>query len=251
MKRPFTRQNTKAVFFDMNNTLVDTKASFNSCFVDVLTDFAGRWDDGGDRWNPEDVLKTYHAEWAKRTGKLRGKTKEADSLRKRCLEAALRQYPFQVNDSFAASFFRAMRSQMREHAVLYPHAADTVARLSAHYSVGIITNGGKEQQQRIVEKHGLDAHIPAGRIFATTRSSVRKPNPALFQQAIRALGIRPEEAVMIGDSWTNDVAGALGCGMKAVWLNRAGSSGGSTRRAGNKEVPIVRGIKPITELFEC
>lgn len=251
MKRRFNPHNTKAVFFDMNNTLIDPKASFNSCFLNVLTDFTGRWDDGnGSGWNPELVLKTYNAEWAKRGNRLRSKPGETDATKKQCLEIALRHYPFQVNDSFVAAFFREMRSQMREHAVLFPHAGDVVAKLSGHYKVGIITNGSKEHQRKVIDKQKLSAYISGDRIFASNKSGIRKPNPAIFQSALRALGVRSAEAVMVGDSWNNDITGALNCGMKAIWLNRETVEKSSTRKFGSKEVPVVQGLKQAAELFE-
>lgn len=36
---------------------------------------------------------------------------------------------------------------------------------------------------------------------------------------IDTLNIRPEETVMVGDSWTNDVKGGLKVGMSAIWFN--------------------------------
>jgi FMN phosphatase YigB (HAD superfamily) len=44
-----------------------------------------------------------------------------------------------------------------------------------------------------------------------------KPAPQLFQKALGDLGIRAEEAVMVGDSLRADVMGAKALGMTAVW----------------------------------
>lgn len=249
MKRPFTPHNTKAVFFDMNNTLVDSAASFEACFLSVLADFAGRWDDGDGRLEPRQALETYRSEWSKQASRLRARPKEAEKAKRLCLETALSRYPFRVNDEFARSFFREMRNQAREHATLVPHARETVARLSGAYRVGIITNGGKEQQEKVIGRLGLSAYVDFGRVFASGQSGARKPHSAIFQNALRKVGVKPAEAVMIGDSWKNDVTGALKCGMNAVWLKRTGDKPSSSRKVGKLEVPVARSLKEVGELF--
>jgi 4-nitrophenyl phosphatase len=45
---------------------------------------------------------------------------------------------------------------------------------------------------------------------------VGKPEPPLFQIALRRLGLAPHEAAMVGDSVTSDVAGARAVGMRTV-----------------------------------
>ena len=47
-----------------------------------------------------------------------------------------------------------------------------------------------------------------------------KPDAAIFQQALRALGARAQRALHIGDSLHSDVAGASGLGITTVWVRR-------------------------------
>ena len=51
---------------------------------------------------------------------------------------------------------------------------------------------------------------------------VNKPDPRIFEVALQAAGVMADEAVMLGDSWPNDVLGAVGAGIAAAWLDRAG-----------------------------
>jgi HAD superfamily hydrolase (TIGR01549 family) len=53
-------------------------------------------------------------------------------------------------------------------------------------------------------------------------AGVRKPDPAIFELALRSVGVSPNEAIMLGDSWANDVMGAIGAGIAAAWLDRVG-----------------------------
>ena len=50
-----------------------------------------------------------------------------------------------------------------------------------------------------------------------------KPDLHAFQLVQRRLGLFPGEIAMVGDSWRDDIAGALGAGWTAIWVNRAGA----------------------------
>ena len=49
----------------------------------------------------------------------------------------------------------------------------------------------------------------------------RKPDPAIFERALDALGVEPARALFVGDTLATDVAGAKALGMRtcqAVWF---------------------------------
>jgi FMN phosphatase YigB (HAD superfamily) len=59
--------------------------------------------------------------------------------------------------------------------------------------------------------------------FAVFSSEIgrRKPDPAIFERALEALGVTPEEALFVGDRLWEDVGGAGAVGMRtvqAVWF---------------------------------
>ncbi|MEQ2194868.1 hypothetical protein XENOCAPTIV_004161 [Xenoophorus captivus] len=45
---------------------------------------------------------------------------------------------------------------------------------------------------------------------------IGKPSPTFFQSVLNDMGLKPNEALMIGDDLVNDVGGAQYCGMKGV-----------------------------------
>ena len=51
-----------------------------------------------------------------------------------------------------------------------------------------------------------------------------KPHPLPFRRILEKLTLEPQEAVYVGDSAFDDVLGAKGVGMGAVWVNRRGES---------------------------
>lgn len=45
-----------------------------------------------------------------------------------------------------------------------------------------------------------------------------KPHPAYYAEIIARLGVAPEEALMVGDSWVNDIAPASEVGLYTHWI---------------------------------
>jgi putative hydrolase of the HAD superfamily len=106
-------------------------------------------------------------------------------------------------------------SQRRPHPVL--DGADRLMRsLHGRRRLGLLTNGPADIQRHKFNGTGLadcfDAVVISGEL------GIGKPDPAVFAAVLEGLGTAPENTVMVGDSWTRDVQGALGAGLSAVWL---------------------------------
>jgi putative hydrolase of the HAD superfamily len=80
-------------------------------------------------------------------------------------------------------------------------------------------------------------------LVVSEEAGVSKPHPRIFEIALERAGAGPPEAVMLGDSWRNDVEGARAAGIRAVWFNRDG------RDAPDPAVPVVRSLVPSAETW--
>ncbi len=54
--------------------------------------------------------------------------------------------------------------------------------------------------------------------FLSFQTGLMKPDPAFFQLALRAVEARAEDAVMVGDTYRNDIRPAIELGMRTVWV---------------------------------
>jgi putative hydrolase of the HAD superfamily len=95
-------------------------------------------------------------------------------------------------------------------------AGQTVNQLSDRFRPGLLTNGPSDIQRRKLEGTGLAPRFECLSISGET--GVGKPAPAAFADVLTKLHIRPEDAVMVGDSWERDVMGAVSFGLSAVWI---------------------------------
>ena len=50
-------------------------------------------------------------------------------------------------------------------------------------------------------------------------AGVKKPNPIIFHHALEVAKAKPQESIMIGDSYEADILGALNVGYDAIFFN--------------------------------
>lgn len=61
-----------------------------------------------------------------------------------------------------------------------------------------------------------------GEIIESAVVGVRKPDPKIFQLGVDALGLRPEEVLVVGDSLKKDILPAESLGCHTAWLKGKG-----------------------------
>ena len=74
--------------------------------------------------------------------------------------------------------------------------------------------------REILELHGLLSHFSAT-VFSD-ETGFTKPDPRMFQEALRRLEVSPSRVIHVGDNPKTDVAGALKANLGAVWLDGTG-----------------------------
>ena len=57
-------------------------------------------------------------------------------------------------------------------------------------------------------------------ITISTEVGAAKPDPQIFEIALKKHNISAQSALHIGDSWQEDYQGAIAAGLKAIWLKR-------------------------------
>jgi HAD superfamily hydrolase (TIGR01662 family) len=105
------------------------------------------------------------------------------------------------------------------HFELYDDVPEVLRELHAEgLKIGLISNTERSLQS-------FATHFALEGLFAVAISSFEhgymKPHPSIFASALQQIEVRPEEAVMVGDSVEHDIEGALRIGMRAVLVSRA------------------------------
>jgi putative hydrolase of the HAD superfamily len=81
--------------------------------------------------------------------------------------------------------------------------------------IALVSNGIRDLTE-FVAHHRLDVDA-----IVDSRSHGRvKPHPTIFRAALERLGVRADDAVMVGDSIEEDIEGARALGMRAILIDR-------------------------------
>lgn len=141
-------------------------------------------------------------------------------FREQVFDHALRQQMIESADGsrdLAHAFARERRLLQR----LMPDARETLARLSAKYKLGMLTNGAPDLQREKITASGLETFFKE--IAISGIYGLGKPRPEFFLHLTDRLGVAPGDTIMVGNSLERDVAGARNAGMTSVWLKVPGS----------------------------
>jgi membrane-associated phospholipid phosphatase/phosphoglycolate phosphatase-like HAD superfamily hydrolase len=106
-------------------------------------------------------------------------------------------------------------------------AYEALEKLQQRYRVIVATNAddsGGPAVLAALSRVGLDGLVDD--VLSSRDLGTRKPDPFFFRSALLRAGrggvpLPPEHAVMVGDSWVNDVDGARRAGLRTIWFNPA------------------------------
>jgi putative hydrolase of the HAD superfamily len=99
----------------------------------------------------------------------------------------------------------------------YPGVPTLLEKLAVSYKLGVVTNGSPAVQRFKLRRSGLSEYFDS--VVASGDVGVGKPNPEPFTSALSQLSLDPTQAIMIGNSLTSDIAGALALGIRSVWVS--------------------------------
>jgi putative hydrolase of the HAD superfamily len=101
----------------------------------------------------------------------------------------------------------------------FPEALEALARTRELARLGLLSNT-QSFDMDFLERLGLTSLI--SNRFLSAETGFLKPEPGAFETVQKRLSLFPGQIAMVGDSWNDDVLGALEAGWTAIWVNREG-----------------------------
>lgn len=102
-----------------------------------------------------------------------------------------------------------------------PEVLDVLQELRGlGYRLGLVSNVSlrPDLMRGDLDALGLGQLLDAS-VFSS-ETGVRKPDPKIFQEALRRVGSEPQETVFVGDRLYDDIGGARAAGMRAIQTTR-------------------------------
>ena len=98
-------------------------------------------------------------------------------------------------------------------------ARPVIEQLSKRYPLMLVSNfyGNVET---VIRDMGLREYFHG--VIESAVVGVRKPNPTIFKLGVVALGLNPEQVLVVGDSFRKDIEPSLSLGCQVAWLKGKG-----------------------------
>jgi len=230
---------TQAVLFDLDDTLFDHAHATRAALAALhLSEPAlGRWAPPELERRHAEILEVLHVEVL--AGRLPIDRAREERFRRLLVaadfggEASLRS--LDLARAYRVGYEGAWRA--------VPGALPLLAALKQEgLAVAVVTNNLTVEQSAKMARCGITPFVDA--LITSEEVGATKPDARIFETALRRVGARSHEAVMVGDAWVADVTGARAAGIRAIWFNRHGGA----RR--DPDVAEVASLEPVDALLE-
>lgn len=191
----------RAVIFDLDNTLVD----FMSLKEKAIISAAEAMMDAGLKMTKTEIV-----------ARIKSIYDQYGFEYQRVFDILMEEIYGAINHKILASGIVAYRQAREAALVAYPHVHYTLIELvKKGYRLAVVSDApAREAWLRLCY---LKLHHTFDAVITHEDTYQYKPHPAPFQKALSILGLRPEEAIMVGDWAERDVAGARQLGMRTVF----------------------------------
>ncbi len=202
----------KHIFFDLDHTLWDFDKNSGLTFQKIF-------DLHKINVGLNDFLKVYEPINFKYWKLYREEKVSKPKLRYGRLKDAFDAIDFKVKDNVINQLSDDYITYLTTFNNVFEGTYDILEYLEPKYELHIITNGFEEAQTKKIEKANLRSYFKT--VTNSEMAGVKKPNPKIFNHALKLAEADPENSIMIGDNIEADVQGAIDVGMQAVLFDYA------------------------------
>jgi HAD superfamily hydrolase (TIGR01509 family) len=179
----------EAVVFDLDGILIDSEHVWDEVRQQLAEERGGRWNENASR----DMMGMSSIEWSRYMRDVVGLTEEPEEI--------------------SAEVVRRLEDRYRRELPLIPGAEQAVESLAARWPLALASSSNRELIDLVLESSGL------GRYFTASVSSEEvargKPEPDVFLEAARRLGVEPTHCAAVEDS-ENGILAAKAAGMRTI-----------------------------------
>jgi putative hydrolase of the HAD superfamily len=205
----------RAVFFDLDDTLLDGYSAMQAAWGQVCAAAAART--GGNADRIRDAIRREASTFWKDEAVVGHWRVKLDEARAMVIRLALESEG--LDGSHAVWISQDYAAAHRERLDLFPDALETLAALrDSGRQLGLLTNGPRELQRGKVTRFDLEHWFDV--VVIEGEFGKGKPEAAVFEHALAVVGAQPHEAWHIGDNLYADIRGAQQAGIHAAWIHR-------------------------------
>jgi len=235
----------KAVFLDLGDTLVHLNCPWEDMFNANLQELYNYLTTKGLKRDFQRFSETFATQYD--DASTRANLHKIEVPMEEIISDALNESGFRIPDTdLPTKAMIAFFGPEIEAWQVYPDTIKTLVALEeSGYKMGVISNAKSDWAV-----HAILKGRNLAKFFETVVSSaaikIRKPRPEIFTQALNALGVKPPDAVFVGDSMEADVEGSKKMGMRSIHLLRRPIEGYHPTNPDARVTSLSEAVKIIT-----
>ena len=205
------------LIFDLDGTLMDWKDEYIIIWEKTFEELNYHFNK--EQLNKiNDVIENYENEYNTYTNEL-------------FIENITKNFNIELPNNFVEIFTKYAEKYAYEK--IAPSIIDTLKYLKNKYKLVVLSNWFGDCQNRRLKQAGLYEYFDE---FYYSDKELNKPNKEAF---IRASDGDVSNSIMIGDSYTKDIKGALDIGMKAIMMDK------NNKYETNNEFKVIRKLEDL------
>jgi putative hydrolase of the HAD superfamily len=205
----------QAVFFDMDDTLLDGYAAMEAAWALVCGEAGHAL--GVEPAQLRDAIRREAMTFWRDESAVEHWRVRLDDARTLVIRNALETEG--LDHSRAEQISQDYAARHRDHLRLFDDAIETLELIrDAGYALGLITNGPAPMQRDKVTRFDLERHFDV--VVIEGEFGKGKPHAEVFRHALETVRADAEQTWHIGDNLYADVGGAKNAGLRAAWIHR-------------------------------
>ncbi len=198
------------VFFDLDHTLWDFERNSALTFERIL-------EANNVGVDLTDFLKIYVPANLAYWKLYREEKISKEELRYQRLKSVFDKLGHAISDDMIHLLSEEYIQHLSSYNHLFPNTIEVLEYLRPKYKLHIITNGFQEIQDKKLRNANIDIYFE--HVINSEMAGVKKPNPIIFNIALKKADTVPEKSLMIGDSLEADILGAKEVGFHTLHFN--------------------------------
>ena len=209
---------TKAVFFDLYFTLIRYDPPQEELEANALKEF-GINTDPDVFGRPMVIANEFMVQEIARRPLSKRSREEIIALYAQFQRIVLREAGIEPDEKLVLAMLGKMQ-QFNTKLVLFDDVIPALRELKSRGLIlGLISNVERDLTATINEL-GLPSWLDI--VVTSLEAGFSKPQPEIFEEAMRRAAVQPSEAVYVGDQYQVDCVGAERAGMKGILIDRGG-----------------------------
>ncbi|MCR9063981.1 MAG: YjjG family noncanonical pyrimidine nucleotidase [Cytophagales bacterium] len=202
----------KHLFFDLDHTLWDFESNAADCLSEIFVNHAFE----AKGVSKTDFLSTFSSVNRYLWTQLEQNLISHDHIRKERFKLAFDKLGFPIEETLSENLNAHFLELLPRKSKLIPDCLEVLTKLHGTYELHILSNGYQEVQKLKMSTGGINHYFD--KIITNDIAGARKPDRQIFEYALQQAKAKPQDSLMIGDSFDADILGARNAGLDAIHL---------------------------------